>query len=66
MATNIVKVLVSVEIPEPDNNAVEGKLKGSERAEWIRNRAENDVADALIHYELKPKVLRVRLAREKA
>lgn len=66
MAKNIVKVLVAVEVEEPDNNIVEGKLKGAERAEWIRNRAESDVADALIHYELNPKVLRVRLAREKA
>ena len=66
MAKNIVKVLVSVEIEEPDNNIVEGKLKGAERAEWIRNRADSDVADALIHAGLNPKVLRVRLAREKA
>jgi hypothetical protein len=66
MAKNIVKVLVAVEVEEPDNNIVEGKLKGADRAEWIRNRAESDVADALIHYELNPKVLRVRLAREKA
>lgn len=66
MAKNTVKVLVSVEIEEPDNNIVEGKLKGAERAEWIRNRAESDVSDTLIHAGLNPKVLRVRLAREKA
>lgn len=64
--TNIVKVLVSVDIDTPDNNAVEGKLKGSELSAWLRERAENDVADALIEKNLNPKVLRVRVAREKA
>lgn len=66
MAKNIVKVLVAVEVMEPDNNTVEDKLKGAERAQWIRERAENDVADALIEAKLNPKVLRVRVAREKA
>ena len=49
-----------------DSNAVEGKLKGAELSKWLRERAENDVADALIEKNLNPKVLRVRVAREKA
>jgi hypothetical protein len=63
---NTIKVLVSVDIDTPDNNAVDGKLKGAELSAWLRERATNDVADALIERNLNPKVLRVRVAREKA
>ena len=66
MAKSTIKLLVSVDINNPDNNAVEGKLKGAELSQWLRERATNDVKDALIEANLHPKVLRVRVAREKA
>ena len=64
--TSTIKILLAVDVAIPDSNAVEGKLKGAELSKWLRERAENDVADALIEKNLNPKVLRVRVAREKA
>lgn len=64
MAKGTVKVLVSVEIELPDSSAVGEKLKGAELNEWLRERATNDVQDALIEAKLNPEILRVRVARE--
>jgi hypothetical protein len=66
MAKSTIKLLVGVDINHPNTGAVEGKLKGAELAEWLRNQAEAQVVDSLTLAELNPKVLRVRVERKKA
>ena len=65
MAKAKVKILVAVQIEKPDNSTVSGVLKGKELNDWLRDRAEADVRDALVQYNLSPEVLRVRVARDK-
>jgi hypothetical protein len=66
MATSTVKLLVSVEIENPEASSVDKKMKGAQLANYLRDTAEADVKDALTHASLQPQILRVRLAREKA
>ena len=66
MARSTVKLLISVEIENPDATNVDKKMKGAQLANYLRDTAETDVRDALNHAELQPKILRVRVAREKA
>jgi hypothetical protein len=66
MAKSTVKLLVSVEIENPEASSVDKKMKGAQLANYLRDNAETSVSDALLEAGLEPRILRVRLAREKA